>query len=82
MHKKGLRIATAIEHQQWFSATYGALGHLYLLLLEPDLAISALDTGLVVAQTLGSSFLEWVSYCVSGSGIYSQKRVFKRKSSS
>ncbi len=54
--REGLRIARAIEHQQWFSATYGALGQLYLLLLEPDLAISALDTGLVVARTLGSSF--------------------------
>ena len=58
--QEGLRIATAIEHQQWFSATYGALGQVYLLLLEPDLAISALDTGLAVAQSLGSSF--WSGY--------------------
>ena len=58
--QEGLRIATAIEHQQWFSATHVALGHIYLLLLEPDLAISALDAGLVVAQSLGSSF--WSGY--------------------
>ena len=58
--QEGLRIATAIEHQQWFSATHVALGHIYILLLEPDLAISALDAGLVVAQSLGSSF--WSGY--------------------
>ena len=58
--QEGLRIAKAIEHQQWFSAIYGALGHIYLLLLEPAQAISALDTGLTVARTLGSSF--WSGY--------------------
>ena len=61
--QEGLRIATAIEHQQWFSATYGALGQVYLLLLAPDPAISALNTGLAVARTLGSSF--WSGYLTS-----------------
>jgi tetratricopeptide (TPR) repeat protein len=58
--QEGLRIAKAIEHQQWFSATCGALGHVYLLLLETDQAISSLDVGLAVARALGSSF--WRGY--------------------
>ena len=61
--QEGLRIAKAIEHQQWLSATCGALGHVYLLLLEPDQAISALHNGLAVARTLGSSF--WRGYLTS-----------------
>jgi predicted ATPase/DNA-binding CsgD family transcriptional regulator len=56
--QEALRIATAIEHQQWIVATYSALGQLYLLLLEPALAISALEAGLAVAQTLGSAY--WI----------------------
>jgi DNA-binding CsgD family transcriptional regulator len=61
--QEAMRIATAIEHQQWISATYGSLGLLYLLMLEPAMAISALDTGLAVARTLGSSF--WSGYLTS-----------------
>jgi len=61
--QEALRIAMAIEHQQWISATYGSLGQLYLLMLEPALAISALDAGLAVARTLGSSF--WSLYLTS-----------------
>jgi predicted ATPase/DNA-binding NarL/FixJ family response regulator len=49
-----LRIATAIEHQEWIVATNGALGQLYLLLLEPAQAISCLEAGLAGAQALGS----------------------------
>ena len=52
--QEALRIATAIEHQEWITATYGALGQLYLLLLEPAQAISCLEAGLAGAQTLGS----------------------------
>jgi DNA-binding CsgD family transcriptional regulator/tetratricopeptide (TPR) repeat protein len=64
IHAQGaLRIATAIEHQQWISASYGALGQLYLLMLEPAMAISALVTGVAVARTLGSSF--WSGYLAS-----------------
>jgi len=61
--QEALLIAMAIEHQQWISATYGSLGQLYLLMLEPALAISALDAGLAVARTLGSSF--WSLYLTS-----------------
>ena len=75
--QEGLRIATAIEHQQWFSATYVALGHIYLLLLEPDLAISALDAGLAVAQSLGSSF--WSGYLTAFLGqAYILRKEFTR----
>ncbi len=61
--QKSLRIATAIEHQQWLTASYGALGQLYLLLLAPSQAISALRLGMMYAETLGSAF--WHSYLAS-----------------
>jgi DNA-binding CsgD family transcriptional regulator/tetratricopeptide (TPR) repeat protein len=50
-----LRIATAIEHQEWIAATNGALGHLHLLLLEPARAISYLEAGVAEAQAVGSA---------------------------
>jgi DNA-binding CsgD family transcriptional regulator len=52
--RESLRIATSIEHQEWIAAANGALGQLYLLLLEPDRAISYLETALAGAQALGS----------------------------
>ncbi len=56
--QEALRIATAIEHKQWIVATDAALGQLYMHILEPALAISALEAGLAGAQTLGSSY--WI----------------------
>lgn len=52
--REALRIATAVEHQEWIAATYGALGQIYLLLLEPDTAIAHLETGIAGARKLGS----------------------------
>ena len=51
---EALRIATSIEHQEWIAAAHGSFGQAYLLLLEPDRAISHLETALAVAQALGS----------------------------
>src|SRR5579859_1351657 len=51
---ESLRIATSIEHQEWIAAAHGAFGQIYLLLLEPDSAISHLETALARAQALGS----------------------------
>jgi DNA-binding NarL/FixJ family response regulator len=56
--QEALRIAINIEHQEWIAATNGALGHLYLLLLEPNRAVSFLDSGIAGAQTLGSAI--WI----------------------
>ena len=56
--QEALRIATTIEHQEWITATYGALGQLYLLLLEPAQAISYLEDALAGAQALGSAI--WI----------------------
>jgi DNA-binding NarL/FixJ family response regulator len=56
--QEALRIATTIEHQEWISASYGALGQLYLLLLEPAQAISYLKAALSGAQALGSAI--WI----------------------
>ncbi|HEU0000735.1 MAG TPA: AAA family ATPase [Ktedonobacteraceae bacterium] len=53
--QEALRIATTIEHQEWLTATYGALGQAYLLLLEPSKAASHLETALAGAQALGSA---------------------------
>lgn len=53
--QEALRIATAIEHQEWIAATYGMLGQLYLLLLEFDKAASCLEIGVAGAQALGSA---------------------------
>lgn len=50
------RIASEIGHQQWLVSTWYALGRAYVLLLKPDLAITALETGLSLAQELGSAF--------------------------
>jgi len=55
--QEALRIATAIEHQQWLVATYHQLGYTYLLQLQPTLALAALETGLSLARELGSAFL-------------------------
>jgi DNA-binding CsgD family transcriptional regulator/Tfp pilus assembly protein PilF len=53
--QEALRIATAIEHQEWIAATHGMLGQLYLLLLETDKAAFYLEAGLADAQALGSA---------------------------
>lgn len=58
--QEALRIATAIEHQEWIAATNGALGQLYLLLLEPILAVACLEAGLAEAQAIGSMI--WIGY--------------------
>jgi DNA-binding CsgD family transcriptional regulator/tetratricopeptide (TPR) repeat protein len=58
--QEALRIATTIEHQEWIAATNGALGQLYLLLLDPDRAVACLEAGLAEAQALGSAI--WIGY--------------------
>ena len=58
--QEALRIATTIEHQEWIVATNGALGQLYLLLLEPDRAVACLEAGVAGAQALGSMI--WIGY--------------------
>jgi DNA-binding CsgD family transcriptional regulator/tetratricopeptide (TPR) repeat protein len=58
--EKALHIATTIEHQEWIAATNGALGQLYLLLLEPDRAVALLESGVAGAQALGSMI--WIGY--------------------
>jgi DNA-binding CsgD family transcriptional regulator len=52
---KGLQIAMEIEHQQWIVAAHCDLGQIYVLLLEPVLALHHLETALPLAQTLGSA---------------------------
>src|SRR5260370_1935828 len=58
--QEALRIPSTIEHQEWIAATNGALGQLYLLLLEPAQAISYLEVALAGAHALGSMI--WTGY--------------------
>jgi DNA-binding NarL/FixJ family response regulator len=61
------RIATEIEHQQWMVAAYHCFGRIYLLLLAPAPAISALEAGLLLAQKLGSAF--WITTLAANLGL-------------
>lgn len=75
--QEALRIATAIEHQEWVAASYCTLGQLNLLLLEPDRAVSCLETGLAEAQAISSMI--WVEYLTSYLALaYLHKREFAR----
>ncbi len=56
---EALRIATAIEHQQWMASTSYGRGHIYLLLLEPAQALTVLEAGLSLAHALGSAW--WIT---------------------
>jgi DNA-binding CsgD family transcriptional regulator/tetratricopeptide (TPR) repeat protein len=53
---KGLQMAMEIEHQQWIVAAHCDLGQIYVLMLEPALALRHLETGLPLAKTLGSAW--------------------------
>jgi DNA-binding CsgD family transcriptional regulator len=75
--QEALSIATSIEHQEWIAASYGVLGHLYLLLLEPDKAASYLETGIAGAQALGSMI--WIGLLTPYLALaYIYKRAFPR----
>lgn len=51
------RIATEIEHPQRISGAYYAIGYVYLLTLQADLAIEHLEPGLRVAKEFGSAWM-------------------------
>lgn len=53
---KGLQIAQEIDHQQWICNAHCCLGQIYVLLLEPPLALRHLETALPLAKTLGSAW--------------------------
>jgi DNA-binding CsgD family transcriptional regulator len=70
-------IATTIEHQEWIAATNGALGQIYLLLLEPERAITYLESGVAGAKALGSMI--WIGYLTPYlAQAYNQMREFFR----
>ncbi len=56
--QESLRIATEIKHTQWMAAANFTLGHVYILLLEANLAVQALETGLALANDIGSAW--WI----------------------
>jgi DNA-binding CsgD family transcriptional regulator/tetratricopeptide (TPR) repeat protein len=55
---ESLRIATEIEHRQWIAAAHYVTGHIYVLMLQADLAIRHLEQGLTLAKELGSAW--WI----------------------
>ncbi len=70
-------IATAIEHQEWITATNGALGQVYLLLLKPERAVSYLEAGVAGAHRLGSMI--WSGYLTPYLALaYIHSRAFPR----
>ncbi len=75
--QEALHIASNIEHREWIAATNGALGFLYLLLLDPDRAVAYLEAGVAGAQALGSAIhlKSLTSYLALA---YIHKRAFPR----
>jgi tetratricopeptide (TPR) repeat protein/DNA-binding CsgD family transcriptional regulator len=53
---KALQLALEIEHQQWTVGAYYTLGQIYVLMLEGAQALRHLDTGLPLAEKLGSAY--------------------------
>ena len=58
--QEALRIATEIEHQEWRVSAYYIIGHIYLQMLAPTLALHALETGLSLAWKLNSAL--WIAW--------------------
>ncbi len=56
--QESLRIAREIQHTQWLAGAYFTLGRVYFLLLEANLAVQALETGLALAREIGSAW--WI----------------------
>jgi len=52
-----LQIASELEHPQRLSSAYYALGYIYVLMLQADLAIQNLETGLAMAKEFGSAWM-------------------------
>jgi tetratricopeptide (TPR) repeat protein len=53
---KGLRLAVEIEHQQWIVGAHCNFGQVYVLMLEPTLALHHLSEALPLAEKLGSAY--------------------------
>lgn len=53
-----LQVASEIKHTQWMAGANFTLGRIYLLLLENNLAVHALETGLQLAFDIGSAW--WI----------------------
>ena len=57
-HAEGaLQIGRELEHPQRIAGGYSALGHIYVLMLQADLAIENLEQGLELAKQFGSAWL-------------------------
>jgi DNA-binding NarL/FixJ family response regulator len=55
--KAAFRIGTEIQHRQRIAGAYYALGYIYILMLQADLAIENLEQGLKLAKQFGSAWL-------------------------
>jgi tetratricopeptide (TPR) repeat protein len=61
--QQALRIATRIEHQQWITGAHVYMAYIYLLMLAPEEALLHVESGLALAQQLGSAW--WIAWLAS-----------------
>jgi predicted ATPase/class 3 adenylate cyclase len=61
--QQALRIATRIEHQQWITGAHVYLAYIYLLMLAPEEALLHVESGLALAQQVGSAW--WIAWLTS-----------------
>lgn len=57
---QSLKLAQAIEHQQWISANHVYFGYYYIELLALTRAQNHLEEGLTQAKQIGSTFFSWM----------------------
>ncbi|MBF6614267.1 MAG: AAA family ATPase [Chloroflexi bacterium] len=57
---EALRIATEIGHRQWMAGALKTLGHVYVVMLAPDLAVEHLQQALALSRSVGSKW--WTGY--------------------
>jgi DNA-binding CsgD family transcriptional regulator len=65
--QRGLQIATEIDHLQWIAGAHCYLGQIYVLMLEPTLALQQFEAGLPRAQALGSAW--WSGHLVANQAL-------------
>lgn len=61
--QQALLLATEIEHQQWMAGAHCYLSNIYVLVLEPTLALQHAEAALSLARQLGSAW--WIGNSIT-----------------
>jgi tetratricopeptide (TPR) repeat protein len=61
--RQALHIAERIDHQQWITGAHAHMAFIYLLMLAPEHALLQVESGLALAQQLGSAW--WIAWLAS-----------------